>query len=251
MNYDNPDLRDRLAAEYALGTLRGLARRRFERMMESDRALQQQVEAWELRLNRLAETAPAIAPPARVWQRVSQRLGIPEAKRRSLWSMLFGGASVRIPGLAESGLWNFVDFWRPAALATAAAAVALAIYIASTVPVAAPITHIAVLNDQSNKPALVANLQAADNRLVVRSVLTAPAGAGKVHELWLLPPGESAPVSLGLLTAGETIIQLSLGSAGALVNGGLAVSLEPAGGSPTGLPTGPVLFAGPMLPAGT
>lgn len=33
MNYRNPERIDRLAAEYALGTLRGPARRRFERLL--------------------------------------------------------------------------------------------------------------------------------------------------------------------------------------------------------------------------
>src|SRR5215813_8278244 len=75
MNYRNPELRERLAAEYALGTLRGRARRRFERLLADDADLRRLVEGWELRLNTLAETALAVTPPARLWQRIEQRLG--------------------------------------------------------------------------------------------------------------------------------------------------------------------------------
>jgi anti-sigma-K factor RskA len=67
MNYRDPELRERLAAEYALGTLRGAARQRFERLMQADVALRQLVDGWELRLNALADNARAVAPPAGLW----------------------------------------------------------------------------------------------------------------------------------------------------------------------------------------
>ena len=247
MKYDNPDLRDRLAAEYALGTLRGLARRRFERVMDGDRALRELVLEWELRLNRLAETAPAIEPPGRVWQQIKARMGATAAERRSLFGALLGGARVRVPNLAEAGLWNFVGFWRPASLVAAAAAIALAFYVTTLTPAAPPLTHLAVLNDQDNKPAMVANLHATVDRLVIRAVATPPVESGKALELWLLPAG-GAPVSLGLLGGAETIVDLPHAQTTAIATGGLAVSLEPAGGSPTGQPTGPVLFSGAVLP---
>jgi anti-sigma-K factor RskA len=60
MNYFEPELRDRLAAEYALGTLRGLARRRFERLLSGNAALRDLVKDWELRVNLLAESAPVV-----------------------------------------------------------------------------------------------------------------------------------------------------------------------------------------------
>ncbi|MGH6932579.1 MAG: anti-sigma factor [Dongiaceae bacterium] len=245
MKYDDPDLRDRLAAEYALGTLRGLARRRFERLMERDQPLRELATKWEMRLNRLAETAPAMAPPARVWQQISARLGFAETKRRSVLTAIFGGAQVKIPNLAEAGLWNFVGFWRSASLV--AAAIALALYIASTVQTSSPISHLAVLNDQANQPAMVANLYASADRLVIRAVAAAPVAPGQALELWLLPAGGSPPVSLGLLGGAETILDLPPARTTEISTGSLAVSLEPAGGSPTGQPTGPVLFVGPVL----
>jgi anti-sigma-K factor RskA len=248
MNYDNPELRERLAAEYALGTLRGLARRRLERIMARDQALSELVLDWELRLNRLAETAPAIAPPARVWQKISARLGSAPHERRSLFGAIFGGARAHVPDLKEAGLWNFVGFWRPAGLIAAAAAVALAIFVATSMSVPTTTTHLAVLSDQDRKPILVADLQASADRLVVRALLATPVEPGKDYELWLLPPGGGAPQSIGLLRGRETAFDLSRDYTTTLAKGGLAVSLEPAGGSATGAPTGPVLFVGEMQP---
>jgi anti-sigma-K factor RskA len=74
--------------------------------------------------------------------------------------------------------------------------------------------------------------------------------SGKALELWALPDGGS-PVSLGLLpTQGEFHRVLTAAQRTALAGSKqLAVSLEPAGGSPTGLPTGPVLHVAPLAPA--
>lgn len=67
-------------------------------------------------------------------------------------------------------------------------------------------------------------------------------GANNSLQLWLIPAGQQ-PVSLGLLNVQETT-QLKLAARDTLKNAVIAVSLEPQGGSPTGQPTGPVLYSG-------
>jgi anti-sigma-K factor RskA len=249
MNYRDPELRDRLAADYAIGTLRGAARTRFERLMAADAALRQLVEEWELRLNALAENARAVTPPAHLWPAIERRLEpAAAAARRGFFSALFGGARVPLPSLAQAGLWNFVGFWRPAGLAAMAAVLALALYLAAEPRAPEAPSHIAVLSDQSQQPALVASIDTGARRLVVR-LLTPPPDPTHAHELWLLPPGGAPPRSLGLLAGQETVLAVSPENAATLATAGLAVSLEPAGGSPTGAPTGPVLFSGAVLPA--
>jgi anti-sigma-K factor RskA len=118
MNYADPDLRDRLAAEYALGTLRGPVRRRFERLLSDDARLRDSAEEWELRINLLGESAPAVAPPARVWEGIAGRIGPAPAPARD--SLLHR-------------LWESLGFWRAASLLVAAAA-ALAVYVALQPP---------------------------------------------------------------------------------------------------------------------
>jgi len=67
--------------------------------------------------------------------------------------------------------------------------------------------------------------------------------------LWMLPGGDQKPVSLGLITTHETqVVKIPEALAAKLDSAhGLAMSVEPAGGSPTGLPTGPVLCAGESI----
>jgi len=231
MNYGHPELRERLAADYALGTLRGPARRRFERLMADDAALRQQVEGWELRLNSLAESAPAVAPPPRLWARIEQRLG-------------------PAPMLASSGLferlWQSLAFWRGLGLVATAAAATLVAYVA-LVPVGAPERqYIAVLIDADKAPILVAKFDSGTRQLSLRSLQAPAADPAHSHELWLVA-GSSAPKSLGLLGARTTTIDLPPDQAAALETAILAISLEPPGGSPTGSPT-QVLFTGAVVP---
>jgi anti-sigma-K factor RskA len=307
MNYADPDLRDRLAAEYALGTLRGPARRRFERLLSDDERLRDAAEDWELRLNLLGESALAVEPPARVWEGIAGRLGpAPAPARDSFFHQL----------------WDSLGFWRAASLLAGAAA-AVALYVAlqprdagreqiaaldqrltgietklaaveatpreigalgerlgriegateglvetrselaalgeqlagiqsrldATVPV---LSHVAVLIDKYARPMMIADLDVADGRLVLRLKIKPPRDfTDKTLEVWLVPPG-GTPRSLGLLPSAEggTTIALNLPHevAQALATSELAVSLEPSGGSTTGAPTGPVLFSGAVLP---
>ena len=123
MNYADPELRDRLAAEYALGALRGLDRRRFERLLSGDRDLRDLVEAWELRLNLLAESAPAVEPRAHVWDEIARQIAPVPAPVREGWL---------------DRLWDSLGFWRAAAALAAATAAVLACYVAFLPPRVGP-----------------------------------------------------------------------------------------------------------------
>lgn len=255
MRYENRDLIERLAADYAVGALRGPARRRFERLMAADATIAHVVEGWSLKLDALAEAAPRIEPPAGAWARIEARIATAEARataparRRSLGELLFGRPLAGVPSLATSGLWYCVAFWRALGLTAAAAAIALALYVANAPEVGpARTTHVAVLAGGDAKPALVADLDLETGRLQLKSFAVASVEGGKSLELWILPP-EGAPRSLGVIAGADYTVALGKADLADLAVGALAVSLEPAGGSPTGLPTGPVLYSGPVLPA--
>ncbi|HWA41832.1 MAG TPA: anti-sigma factor [Hypericibacter adhaerens] len=247
MTEPNPELLDQLAAEYALGTLRGPARRRFERLIEGDPALARRVEDWAQRLDPLAEGAPAIEPPARSWAEIERRIGAaPPRARRGLLALLFGRPTGPVPSLATAGLWYCLGFWRRAGLAGAAIALLLFVYL-FVAPPPTP-THMALLADAASKPVAMVSLDLKHDRLTLDASRLPVAEAGKSLELWILPP-QGNPRSLGVLPAGPLSLPLDRAAAADLAHGGLAVSLEPAGGSPTGLPTGPVLYSGAVLPA--
>jgi anti-sigma-K factor RskA len=83
----------------------------------------------------------------------------------------------------------------------------------------------------------------------VQAVREVPLADDRAFELWMLPDAGSAPVSLGLLPrAGTAVLRLSAEKLRImLATSKVAVSIEPAGGSPTGAPTGPVPYVAPLL----
>ena len=74
MNYRRPELRDRLASEYVLGTLHGRARARIERLLRDDLELRDRVAFWERGLTPMASTLSVAAPSAEVWARIAKRI---------------------------------------------------------------------------------------------------------------------------------------------------------------------------------
>jgi anti-sigma-K factor RskA len=230
VNLSTPERADALAAQYVLGTLSSRARARFGRLVGVDRAVTDAVEAWEARLLPFAETIAPVPPPARVWQRVLERVQ--------------GG---RAAPAAAASLWANLDLWRGLALAGFATAMALAVVLLSTQDERPEQSMIAVLAGADARPVLIATADRAGHSLRVKALAPVAVAAGRALELWALPAGGN-PRSLGLIApSGSVRIALTgpAETALALVPA-LAVSLEPSGGSPTGLPTGPVLYSGPI-----
>jgi len=233
MNLHAPGRADALAAEYVLGTLRGRARSRFERLARSDPLLAEAVRQWEERLIPLAQELPSVAPPARVWQAIVKRThgstrGAREARRRP-------------------SLWTNLSLWRGLALAGLASAFVLAVALFTPAPERPEGTLVVVLAAQDAKPALVASADRTGRVLTVKALAPVELAGDRALELWALPDGGN-PRSLGLVSA-SGVVRLALPRSAdeALRNvPALAVSLEPSGGSPTGLPTGPVLYSGPV-----
>jgi anti-sigma-K factor RskA len=226
---DNAPLRDKLAAEYALGTLKGGARRRFEGWMHDDAALRRLVDAWQEKLAPLAEFAPARAPDARVWRGIEQRLNLP-------------------PALAWWRLWrdDSLAFWRGLGLASSAVAALLVVVLGLRAPQAPGIDYIATLGDAQARTALLLTADSRRRALTVRVLAAAPVAADKTLQLWAVPK-QGAPRSLGVLAGADNRLALPPGATGADV-ALLAVSLEPKGGSPDPKgPTGPILYKGNWL----
>ena len=214
-----------LSAAYVLGTLRGPARRRFERMAKEEEALAALVRRWEDALSPLAANVPPVDPPARVWREIESRIGLTPSRPQagSLW---------RAFGLMAGGL----------------ATVLLAFFVwISSGPRGEPV-FVAVLSAQDSGPRAVVSMHE-PNTLRVHIVKPWAAAEGKSLELWVLPT-EGSPRSLGLVAnaSGDTLIRLRTTDVRMQGANAFAVSLEPAGGSPTKLPTGPVLCSGAIAP---
>jgi anti-sigma-K factor RskA len=229
MNPRAPGRADALAAQYVLGTLRGRARARFERMARGDPALGDAIRQWEERLVPLAEELPPVQPPVHVWQAILRRIGI--------------GTSAR----SRSSLWSNLGLWRGLALAGLAAAFVLAVALFTPAPERPQGTLVAVLSGSDAKAALIASADRFGRYLTVKAIARIDVPADRSLQLWMLP-GAGNPQSLGTFDATVAArVALSSEADNVLRNiPALAVSLEPRGGSPTGQPTGPVLYTGPV-----
>ena len=205
---------DALAAEYVLGVLDLAERTAVDARVKQDSVFAASVAAWESRLAGLND-AYAEVPAPNLLPQIEARLFPQAAKPARNW---FG--------------------WL-AGLATAAA---IAIAVVVVVP-------------RGASPEFVATLTAADQPLVFAASYTggtltlnqtkgAAAGAANDYQLWLIV-GDAAPVSLGLIDAPTISRPVATLPEGAVI----AVSLEPAGGSTTGAPTGPVLVTGVVTKA--
>jgi anti-sigma-K factor RskA len=228
MNLRTPGRVDALAAQYVLGTLRGRARARFERLARSDAALGDVVRQWEERLIPLAEQLPPVRPPQRVWQAIRKRIR--------------AGASG-----ARASMWANLGLWRGLALAGLAAAFVLAIALFTPAPERPQGTLVAVLSGSDAKAALIASADRFGRYLTVKAISRIDVPADRSLQLWMLP-GAGNPRSLGVFDVNVAArVALSAQADEALRDiPALAVSLEPRGGSPTGQPTGPVLYTGPV-----
>lgn len=232
MNLKDPEIRDALAAEFVLGTLHGPARRHFERLLRDDPSLQQAVSAWEGRLGRLDEGLQAVEPPARVWRAVKGRIREHRGYAPSLWESLV--------------LWRSLT---AAALAVSVSLAGILVHQMVRSPAFVP-EYVAVVSDEKGQTIWSVSADLDRGELAINPVSTPPLEEGKAFELWLLPARDRPPRSMGLLPT-QRRARLTLPSDITLPTAkGIAVSLEPAGGSPTGLPTGPVLYQAALLRSG-
>jgi anti-sigma-K factor RskA len=213
-----------LAAEYVLGVLDAPSRRVAELRIAEDSTFAAEVTFWENRLAGLASQVVPVTPPESVWNNISAAVS---------------------PASPRAGLWNSLVFWRWSALASAAlAAACLAVIYVSSIPSSrAPL--VAAL-ETNGRPGFVAAIDSVHNEITIFPASLFPADP-RALELWLIAPGEQ-PRSLGLIEAGRAV-RISVPpnlSDRVKAEASLAVSIEPPGGSPTGLPTGPVIASGKL-----
>jgi len=212
---------DRLAAEYVLGTLRGRARSRFEHWRGSSALVADHCEIWEQHLAPMAERLRPMAPPPEALARIKRRLGL----------------------TAPAGLR-----WASALAVVALLVAMLAYWPAARAPQP---DRVATINTPAGSLQWRVELYTQRARLVVRSPALTVKPSARDYELWALPAG-APPVSLGVMPVrGETSLALNDTQRRALAHASqIAVSVEPVGGSPTGQPTGPVVFVAPLRAAG-
>lgn len=226
-----------LAGEFVLGTLDAGERQAFLRRLARDPIAVEAVRDWQERLAPLALAIDPVDPPHGLLARIEGSIAV---------------AGVRAPVAAND---NTLIRWRIATLAAglvALVAAGLALR-PSPVPQAAPApiavqpvsftTGIAALSPGGSVPGLFVTYDKATHRLKVVPVALPP-DAEHSLELWVIKGG-SAPKPMGVIDTGRVSEQGSRIAPTDDIT--LAVSREPIGGSPTGAPTGPVLYTGKLV----
>ncbi len=250
----NPALIEQLAASYALGTLRGGARRRFEALARGHAEVRAQALIWQGRLSSVAELQPQAAPSPAVWKRIENLINADKQAQAM--------RAARSSAKQNTGWWSSLNLWRGlSSMGVGVAAVALMVGInlnninarlggevqdlTAKLSATPEIQYVAVLADDKAAASMLVTFDPKSQKLTLKRVGGFQEQADKSLQLWALPQA-GGPRSLGVL-GGDAVVKLT--AAGSDVNvPTLAISLEPKGGAPLGSgPSGPVLFKGTLI----
>ncbi|EJL78134.1 anti-sigma factor domain-containing protein [Variovorax sp. Varisp85] len=240
----HPELLELLAANHALGTLRGGARRRFETLAREQAPVRAAALVWQSRLAGMTEMQSPVVPDPAVWTRIRNTIA---AEQSALAIERQRNAAAGKPQ-PQGGWLRSLALWRGATAAGALAtvlAVVVGLNLRDQLQNAPAVQYVAVLNDDKAAPSMLVTFDPKKKQLVLQRVGGFDEGNDKSLQLWALPPG-GAPRSLGVLDKAPAL-RLAASESDVRVPA-LAISLEPKGGVPSeGGPTGPVLFHGALI----
>ncbi len=230
--------RDFLAAEHALGLLDGEALLEARGLMTSDAAFAALVGDWQEKLAPLFDEISEVRPSDALLEKIRAEI-VRDAPRGELVM-----------------LKRRVGMWQGATAAVSAIAASLLLLVATDVgrspPIAPPVSEprpapmVAALMDKDHAMLASAAWRADEGSLMVMPGKMPPA-PGRSHQLWIIP-ADGTPRSIGMMTGGG-MHRMAVPAAlrGYFADKAmLAISVEPEGGSPGPLPTGPVIASGAL-----
>ncbi len=247
------DDNDALAGEYVLGTLDATERQAVEVRRLREPTLDQAVADWERRLAGLAETVVPVAPPAQLYGRIAAQIGAARIAQSAPAPVTAG-----VPPSTGVNLSNVIQLqarvarWRRVAIAASALAASLALFsvFRDQILPQQPQSFVAAFVKNDELPQFMLTIDLKTRELTIR-----PVGAdklqGKTYQLWVTSEQIGPPRSLGVLDDGSSPLQRKSVAAydpAQLQNATFGVSIEQAGGSPTGRPSAGALHA-KLVPA--
>ncbi|MCB1884788.1 MAG: anti-sigma factor [Geminicoccaceae bacterium] len=235
------------AAEYALGTLRGAGRARFEADLAKYPDLQALVAAWEDRFVTLNELTPPEPPRPEVWRRIEREVGLDQKA-----GMKVRHRALPAPPAVWRRWWESLAFWRGlAGLAAAVAVIAIGMNLLQPRfnPEQMATELVAALQSQEGSGVSFVAFYDTQSGAVRLLGLSGQQVADKDYELWYIR-GDEPAVSMGVIPVDErTEIPLDQAAREKIADGTiLAVTLEQKGGSPTGVAQGPIVALGKATP---
>jgi len=233
--YQNPEIFEQLAIEYAVGSMQGRARKRFEALMETHFYLRAVVDAYENKFASLVELLPNAQPSDQVWKNIDAQIqvSIPQEEKTPWWKTSFfkQGFGMAAMALVVSSvlLLNPMTFG-PAATASA---------------------YTAVLESDSKVPMAVTKIQKSDMTLSVDIMKKVQIADDMELTLWCHPKDGGMPMKMGTISkSGKTNIKISKKEWQEMKNvGSLAISIEHKGENTAKKPTGKILLQGRLSTA--
>lgn len=232
---------DLIAAEYVVGTLDGEERQAVAEQRQTNSDLNQAILDWEARLAPLLDGITPVQPPSRLYQKIKTEI---EARGNAR------AVDVISLDAHRNELKRRVRPWRAATGVMTAMAASLAGILVLSPPkseMPSP-KYVAVLQEGAQSPAFLMTIDMKSHMCAIKMV-TKPAQPGKAYELWMVHEAWDKPRSLGLIARNDMeVMPMAEGvNPDLYMDATFAVSLEPDGGSPTGQPTGEIMYAGRLV----
>lgn len=237
MNYERPELLEKLSGAYVLGTMATRARPRFARLLTESPAAQRAVARWNEGLAPLSAALPQVAPPPEVWRAIAAKTGAtaaaaPAAPARNWWGSLAAG-------------------WLRPAIAFSLGMIATSLFVSANAPMfglhhmdaALPASYVGILSDRQGNAILTAGSHRRGNTIKIKLLQPFAIPAGKVARLWALPRA-GAPIPIADVPAsGNVVVQLAAPAETLFSNvTTMAVSVESDPAAPA--PTAPYMLSG-------
>jgi anti-sigma-K factor RskA len=228
------------AGLYVLGALNAEEMRAVRADADRDPALAAEIVAWERRLWPLVALVPPATPPETLWPQLEARLARLSAPGQALGEVYQPPLRPKTRRRSEP---RALVYWRATALAGLAIAASLAFILVSRQPPQPPQVAM-IMPAQPGVGGWLITLRP-NGEIHAQAQGALSHTLAQDFQLWALADGATRPVPLGLLQVTNNTVLKPSGLPRDKFQ--LLVSLEPKGGSPTGLPTGPVLFASPPI----
>lgn len=247
-----------LAGEYVAGLLEGEAEVAFEQRLAAEPALAASVARWRERFAEIDDTTPHIVPDEAFWRRIETTLEtapdlppVTTPATMTVTTVSPAAAPSTAPVRPQprqrtgdpGGWWRSLTLWRGFSAVATAAAIVLAVGLGRMILAPPAPTYIAVLLAETGEVGAVVHVFA-DGTTELLPLEDVAVPSGRAMEVWTKWSDERGPVSIGLLDRSRTL-RLSTGDLPQTRPDQLfEITLEPETGSPTGRPTGPILFKG-------
>ena len=254
--HHHPELLDRLAAEYALGTLHGGARRRFEAVMARQAVVAQAVARWDMRLSPLAAELPPLPGGDALWRRIEGRVQPPQPAQ-PIQPRSAAPASPASPAAAPAAAVR--RWWQNLLAPWPAGALAFGLMLGIATPTVfelmrverdesqLPESYVGVLATAMGGQGLIVSSLRRGQTVDLKVIQPVPVPAGSVLFLWTIDAaGQARPVGpLPALPAGGFVSMALAQPAEAVFFTAveLAVSVEAAGSQPV-VASGPFVYRG-------